>query len=431
MEGPPVEESSDTGIVALLRSAPVGADPKNDDVPIRCLDLFCGIGGLALGFERAGIRSVGGVDHWQDAARTFEHNLGRRCLVSDLRTTTVEEMEAAFGVTRDQIDVVAGGPPCQGFSTVGKRDVSDPRNTLWENFLAVVCTIRPAYVLVENVEGLVVAKKGAVRRGIEDEFRRRGYRMKSQLVRSADYGVPQLRKRVVFLGWLDGLVEPSFPQPRTEDPVTVAEAIFDLPPLEAGQAVTDYTRAPDSDYQRARRGDSASLQNHEAAKHPPHLIEVLRHVPDGGNRKSIPDHLQPNSGFHNSYARLDSQKPAVAVTSNMRKPSSARATHPVQHRGLTVREGLRLQSFDDDFVPLGSRTSQYVQVGNAVPPLLGEAFGRALLEAYRGNHPAELRRHRRRFRRAPPADERQIDLEDYIRHKFRERDPAHVEPPAG
>lgn len=133
------------------------------------------------------------------------------------------------------------------------------------------------------------------------------------------------------------------------------------------------------------------LSNHQAAKHPPELVEVISHIPDGGNRKSIPDHLQPRSGFHNSYSRLASWKPAVAITSNMRKPSSARATHPTQHRGLTVREGLRLQSFDDDFVVLASRTSQYLQVGNAVPPLLGYAIGKAILKAYEQNDPEAIR----------------------------------------
>jgi DNA (cytosine-5)-methyltransferase 1 len=120
-------------------------------------------------------------------------------------------------------------------------------------------------------------------------------------------------------------------------------------------------------------------------------VEVVSHIPDGGNRKSIPVNLQPKSGFHNSYSRLASWKPAVAITSNMRKPSSARATHPTQHRGLTVREGLRLQSFDDDFVVLGSRTSQYLQVGNAVPPLLGAAVGLAVLKAYKANTPDAVR----------------------------------------
>ena len=156
------------------------------------------------------------------------------------------------------------------------------------------------------------------------------------------------------------------------------------------------------------------LSNHEAANHEAGLIEVLKHIPDGGNRKSIPDALQPKSGFHNSYARLASFKPAIAVTSNMRKPSSARSTHPIQHRGLTVREGLRLQSFDDDFVVLGSRTSQYLQVGNAVPPLLGLAVGREVLKAILVNTPETLASARRNREVVKPRKATQPTLWDAV-----------------
>jgi DNA (cytosine-5)-methyltransferase 1 len=182
----------------------------------------------------------------------------------------------------------------------------------------------------------------------------------------------------------------------------VADAIFDLPPLDSGQAKVVYESPPSTEYQKARRKGCTVLHNHEAANHPARLVEVLQHIPDGGNRKSIPDALQPKSGFHNSYARLASWKPAIAVTSNMRKPSSARATHPEQPRGLTVREGLRLQSFDDDFLVLGSRTSQYLQVGNAVPPLLALAVGREVVKAFQANTEeaiAKARRARRKVRR--------------------------------
>jgi DNA (cytosine-5)-methyltransferase 1 len=245
--------------------------------------------------------------------------------------------------------------------------------------------IRPAYVIIENVEGLLVMEKGAVRDAIIEGFNSLGYQMKCRLLVSADHGIPQLRKRTVFLGWLDGLAEPDFPAALRSAPVTVAEAIFDLPELEPGQSVDWYDQEPTTAYQRERRGKCAALANHEAAQHTDDLVRVISHIPDGGNRKSIPDELQPRSGFHNSYSRLASNKPAVAVTSNMRKPSSARAIHPRQDRGLTVREGLRLQSFDDDFVVLGARTSQYLQVGNAVPPLLGLAIGREVLKAFQSN----------------------------------------------
>lgn len=356
-----------------------------DDAPL-CLDLFCGIGGLSLGLAAAGIQPIGGLDHWDEARATFEHNHAPlRCMLSDLTRTTVDEIEEFFGTSSASIDIVAGGPPCQGFSTVGKRDETDPRNSLWRHYRELVSAIRPAYVVIENVEGMLVGHGGRQANAVISGFAEIGYRMKCKLLRAADYGVPQLRKRTILLGWLDGLVEPAFPKRTVRDVVTVADAIFDLPPLASRERKTAYESSPTTSYQRARRKKVVELSNHEAANHPPELVEVLSHIPDGGNRKSIPDHLQPKSGFHNSYARLASFKPAIAVTSNMRKPSSARATHPNQPRGLTVREGLRLQSFDDDFVVLGSRTSQYLQVGNAVPPLLACAIGREVLRAYQAN----------------------------------------------
>ncbi len=371
----------------------------------RCLDLFCGIGGLTLGLEAAGVRSIGGIDWWDDALKTFERNHASvKCMNSDLTKTSASDVEEFFGISRAAIDVVTGGPPCQGFSTVGKRDESDPRNVLWRRYHELVAEIRPAYVLIENVEGMLVVRDGELASTVARSFAEIGYRMKFQLLRAADFGVPQLRKRTIFLGWLDGLAEPRFPAKLRGPQVTVADAIFDLPALRPGERSEDYDREPFTDFQRARRGRCVRLHNHEAANHPAALVEVLRHIPDGGNRKSIPDHLQPASGFHNSYARLSSDKPAIAVTSNMRKPSSARTTHPLQHRGLTVREGLRLQSFDDDFVVLGSRTSQYLQVGNAVPPLLASALGAELVRAFAANPPGSVEA--ARFRPGRPSEAR-------------------------
>ena len=256
---------------------------------------------------------------------------------------------------------------------------------MWLAFCGLVNQIRPAYVIMENVEGMLVMEDGRVRDEVISGFGKIGYRMKCKLLRAADYGVPQLRKRAVFLGWLEGLTPANFPTPVKGEQVSVGDAIFDLPPLRAGESATHYTSPPETAFQAARRKKVEVLTNHEAANHSLDLVEVISHIPDGGNRKSIPDHLQPKSGFHNSYARLASWKPAVAVTSNMRKPSSARAVHPRQHRGLTVREGLRLQSFDDDFTILGARTSQYLQVGNAVPPILALEIGREVLRAYHDN----------------------------------------------
>lgn len=344
--------------------------------------------------ERAGFETVGGIDNWEQAKATYEHNLDHDCMSADLSEVRTSEIEGYFGVSRQEIDLIVGGPPCQGFSTVGKREIDDPRNQLWRHYRNLVDEIRPHYVLIENVEGMVVDNDGEVRDNVIAAFREAGYQMKAKILKASDYGVPQLRKRVFFLGWLEGLEEPSYPVPTHSESeyVTVEEAIFDLPELGPGEKVTEYNREPEFDYQKRRRGDATMLHNHEAANHTDRLVEIISHVSDGGNRKEIPDHLQPDSGFHNSYSRLASWKPAVAVTSNMRKPSSARCTHPEQDRGLTVREGLRLQTFDDDFVVLGRRTKQYSQVGNAVPPLLAERVGEEIMRASESNSDAQIER---------------------------------------
>jgi DNA (cytosine-5)-methyltransferase 1 len=162
--------------------------------------------------------------------------------------------------------------------------------------------------------------------------------------------------------------------------VTVWDAIGDLPPVGPGETVDTYNAAPFTAYQSALREGSSSLQGHSASKHPPGLVRAISFIPDGGNRRSIPDALQPRSGFHNSYSRLSSGEPAVAVTSNMGKPSATRCIHPFQHRGLTAREGARLQSFPDSFWFEGGITSQRLQIANAVPPLLARMLGTKLLE---------------------------------------------------
>lgn len=271
------------------------------------LDFFCGIGGLSLGLRRAGLREIGGIDNWQDACRTYEFNHApAKCLHADISKLTLEDLARYFGISPLDVDIMVGGPPCQGFSTVGKRDSKDPRNKLWEHYLNLVDKIRPAYVLIENVEGLVVMDKGGVCESIVDSLNSIGYNAEWRLLRSADFGVPQLRKRVIFMAALEGLKMPDFPKPLNSKQVSVMEAIGDLPPLDSGSSAESFSVDPQTEYQRMRRHGVSKLSNHEAAKHPKHIVEMLSHIPDGGNRKSIPDHLQPKSGFHISYARLAS-----------------------------------------------------------------------------------------------------------------------------
>jgi len=357
---------------------------------MKAIELFAGIGGLALGAKAAGVETLAAFDIWQDAVNTFNHNIGEKAYVADLTLLPPEAILEIANCRVGEVDILSGGPPCQGFSTVGKRDANDKRNSLFKSFLKIASYLKPRYLIIENVEGLVVMKGGAVAREISSLLHDMGYLVDWRIVQSCDYGVPQLRKRFLLIASAHGQRQALIPTPNVSTYVTVDDAIGDLPPLRSGQSMCDYASSPLTRFQRDMRGSTMNLTNHEAARHSPDLVKAISFIPDGGNRKSIPDEFQPTSGFHNSYARLASWKPAVAVTSNMRKPSSARCVHPFQDRGLTVREGLRLQSFPDSFEILGTRTSQYLQVGNAVPPLLAKQVFSAILKAASSECPSDL-----------------------------------------
>jgi DNA (cytosine-5)-methyltransferase 1 len=213
---------------------------------------------------------------------------------------------------------------------------------------------------------------------VSELFSKLGYTVSAHVVRASDYGVPQLRHRIFFVGRRDG-AKFVLPSPtHGGQPTTVWDAIGDLPEVRPGEVVDRYLRDPQTTYQRNMRRGSTGLQGHQASAHPPRLVEAISFIPDGGNRLSIPPRLQPNSGFHNSYSRLHSRSPAIAVTQNMGKPSGSRCIHPFQNRGLTAREGARLQGFPDRFHFSAGVTSQRLQVANAVSPILAEFIGRSL-----------------------------------------------------
>jgi DNA (cytosine-5)-methyltransferase 1 len=343
------------------------------------VDLFCGAGGLSLGLKNAGWTPLLGLDHWPDAVATYERNFADHPVLNrDVSTITERELSSLL----PGCDWVVGGPPCQGFSTVGRRVRQDPRNRLVFEFARIVDILRPTNFLIENVIGL---RDMRFVEEVERYFESRDYRVSTMVLRSADYGVPQLRHRIFFVGSREGV---SFDAPApSHDPanhVTVADAISDLPWLDPGEIAEHYDLPPQTSYQRALRKGSRGLQGHEASKHPPHLVHAISHIPDGGNRRDIPSHLQPRSGFHNSYSRLHSGSPAVAVTQNMGKPSGTRCIHPKQDRGLTAREGARLQGFPDSFHFTSGLTSQRLQIANAVSPILAKAMGLSLAERAQG-----------------------------------------------
>lgn len=340
------------------------------------VELFCGAGGLSLGLRHAGWRPVLAIDHWSDAINTYELNFGDgKALCDDIASLTESRLGRLLSKSPEW---VVGGPPCQGFSTVGKRERDDPRNQLVRQFAQVVQVLQPRRFLVENVIGL---RDMLFVDHVCRLFFRMGYQVTPVVVTAADYGVPQLRRRILFVGDREGgTFRKPDPHRQPSEYVSVWDAIGDLPALEPGEKTEAYDRAPSTDYQKQMRRDSKILQGHEASHHPTYLVRAISFIPDGGNRSHIPPRYQPRSGYHNSYSRLHSVSPAVAVTQNMGKPSGTRCIHPFQDRGLTAREGARLQGFPDTFHFTGGMMSQRLQIANAVPPILAETMGRVLLK---------------------------------------------------
>lgn len=338
------------------------------------VDLFSGAGGFSLGLSQAGWKPLLALDNWDDAIQTYRENLGAHPVVSrDIRDVKGADILKMAG---ERPKWIVGGPPCQGFSTVGKRIPKDPRNFLVEEYIRIVKEVQPDGAVLENVLGLRDMNFVSF---IVDQFAAVGYRVTPVILKAANYGVPQLRRRIFFVAnKRDRLFVPPRPSHSTESFVSVWDAIGDLPELRSGEHKTVYDKPPETEYQEMMRTGSNTIQGHRASRHPARLVKAISFIPDGGNRKHIPDEHQPSSGFHNSYSRLHSASPAVAVTQNMGKPSATRCIHPFQDRGLTAREGARLQSFPDSFHFTGGITSQRLQIANAVPPILARRLGWAL-----------------------------------------------------
>ena len=348
---------------------------------LKVIDLFSGCGGLSLGLKRAGFQILLGADFWADSLVTFKNNHpDSQVLETDISKVESIELKKA---AKDEPDVIVGGPPCQGFSISGPRNFYDKRNRLYLDFIRMVKKIRPKAFIIENVPGLAALFAGEVKKKIIDEFSKAGYTVNAQILNASDYGVPQNRKRIFFVGLKSKelfqfpLPTHSLPNPNnSKQKVTVGEAISDLPLLdnESGLEEIVYNSPPLSDYQQAIRKGSKAIYNHIASRHSERTKKIIRLVPEGGNYKDLPEHLRDSRNFHIAWTRLDRNKPSPTIDTGHRHHF-----HPVANRVPTVRECARLQSFPDRFIFYGPKTSQYKQVGNAVPPILAEAIGKQLL----------------------------------------------------
>lgn len=337
---------------------------------LKVLSLFSGCGGLDLGFKSAGYEVVAAIDNWQDALNTLQNNFpAAKVFNLDLG----EFRKHDFDQFRGGIDVVIGGPPCQGFSISGKRDIDDPRNKLYEGFLKVVKHVNPKAFVMENVPNLVSMGQGEILKKILSDFQNQGYTLEYKIMTASDFGVPQNRKRVFIVGIKNKKFQFPLEKFNINTRLTCGEAISDLP---EGDLIDDspYAMKPQSTFQEVMRDGSSGIFNHQITKHDIRTVETIKLVPDGGNYKDLPESLRMTRKVNIAWTRYSSKKPSLTIDTGHRHHF-----HYKYNRVPTVRESARIQSFPDNFIFLGSKTSQYKQVGNAVPPLLARVVAEQLL----------------------------------------------------
>ena len=364
------------------------------------IDLFCGAGGLSEGLRQAGFIPAVGVDFDRNALSTYAQNHpASKPVLSDIRTVTGEQLMELAGTP--DIDLVAGGPSCQGFSTHGKRVEDDPRNYLFKEFVRLVGEIRPKYFLMENVKGLLTYSKGHFQNLIETSFSAIGYRVASTTICAAHYGVPQMRHRIVFIGTRLEDGELSFPMPSHGAGVdgllplvTVSEAIGDLPLMGNAykQETWSYASKPKSDFQRKARQKSAkTVSLHQARSLSVLAAGIAKFVGQGEGLRSVPfehlpDRFKKMRRISNGelrrdcttlYHRLHPHRPSYTITCNYSNIASGPFLHPREDRAISHREAARLMSFPDHFHFYGACYER--QIGNAVPPLLASAIGQHII----------------------------------------------------
>lgn len=338
------------------------------------IDLFCGAGGMSLGLTQAGFSILYAVDAWEIAVESYKKNFKHPVICADLSRSTHEDLKRLASISNASVDLVVGGPPCQGFSVQRVGPDDDKRNNLVLEFARLVTEIAPRFFIMENVPGLV-GKRG---RDLLDSFLEKvhaaGYDAEGQIVNAADFGVPQIRRRIIVLGWLrtnDSSL--SFP-PKTHEPrtyQTVWNAICNLP-IPVGPKDLN---PPDLLHRETRLSELNRKR--------------LEHIPPGGGMQDLPHELRVNChkigaetiGHRYVYGRLAPDRPAATITARFDSFTRGRFAHPKQNRNITLREGARLQSFPDDFNFVGNQEEIAAQIGNAVPPKLARSLGVAVCEA--------------------------------------------------
>jgi DNA (cytosine-5)-methyltransferase 1 len=382
--------------------------------PLTAVDLFSGAGGASMGLVQAGFDLRLAVDIDPMCGLTHQANLPGEFLCGDLRVIDSEKILRTVDLGPRELDLLFAGPPCQGFSMIGSRVVWDERNNLFREALRVTRQLQPKAVVIENVPGLVTLAGGAYLRAILDGLREAGYIAACAELLAAQYGTPQMRWRLIIVAWrMDLGISPGygFPSPtsgnagigelvsnRTIPPedtagfVTTREAIGDLPPVAAGEQVERYVGPPRHKYQEYMRGHlGTELFNHYAPRLSAANLRRIALLREGQDWRSLPLGMLPpgmqralRKDHTRRYRRMTWDGVPRAIITRFRDPKSGEYTHPHQNRTITIREAARIQGFPDYFIFHGTRSSQYEQVGNAVPVQLATAIGVEVVKCLAG-----------------------------------------------
>ncbi|WP_299064959.1 DNA cytosine methyltransferase [uncultured Polaribacter sp.] len=344
---------------------------------LKVVDLFAGVGGLSQGFISKGFEIEFAIEYIKDIAHSYKLNHPKTTVYSeDISLIDLNELKQKHS----NIDVIVGGPPCQGFSQKGKRlSINDDRNFMFKKFIDAVEIFNPKYFVLENVPNILTTADGFFKDEIIKGFEELGYLVNAKTLNASEFGVPQNRRRAFFIGSKNGsLLE--FPEPKMKK-TTIKEAIYDLPFIASGEGSEffEYEKPVNSDYQKMLRKNSKGIFNHFATNHSKIALERLELIPKGKGREVLPIEHRTKSIYSGTWSRLLEDGIASTITTRFDTPSSGLFTHPILNRCLTVREAARIQSFADTFIFHGTKTSQMKQVGNAVPPLLAKAVATIIL----------------------------------------------------
>lgn len=349
----------------------------NDSVVnFRILDLFSGAGGFSYGIEKnPHFKTLLALDSNENALKTFKYNLpDSEVVVGDITDSAIKK-SIVEKAKKYNINMIIGGPPCQGFSLKGKKlGLEDARNYLFKEYLTIVEKIQPEVFIIENVKALLSTSAGWFKNQILDKIQQLGYFVDYGVLTASDFGVPQVRQRAVFI--CCKIKQILLPKPIAKKVITVREAISDLAYLNSGEGYVEqeYTTQPESTYQRIMRQNSKKLYNHKASNHAMIAVEKLKMIPPECGKEHLPKKLLGNQKFSGTWGRLKWDFPSPTIDTRFDACSNGTNNHPFLNRSITPREAARLQSFDDKFVFIGSKVQVRQQIGNAVPPLMAKAI---------------------------------------------------------